>query len=284
MKITKARLEEIILEEIINIENEELLSESIYRLIDLQAKQMGVTLTEQEKESLAKRLRRAARRNAFGLGVGAATALAGSGMAAMQADYNKGVADAMAANQAAAELRVQDPAYQASQIKKQLDNEAAFMWTTSTNPDDRTIFPGVERLVPISPTSTGQTEWIPANFQAVEVNPGEIIRKGKNVIAVLPPEWSVLKKVLEDVEAGNGPTIKQNQTVDASGAADTNRVEFFDSDMWNNASLDDYGASSPYRGALYVTFDSLPNNYAMPLSGKSPSEYYVQMWDNYVGY
>ena len=77
MKITKARLEEIILEEIINIENEELLSESIYMLIDLQAKQMGVTLTEQEKESLAKRLRRAARRNAFGLGVGAATALAG---------------------------------------------------------------------------------------------------------------------------------------------------------------------------------------------------------------
>tara|TARA_A100001515_G_scaffold96213_2_gene77189 strand:- start:357 stop:1211 length:855 start_codon:yes stop_codon:yes gene_type:complete len=284
MNITKAKLQQIILEEIKRVEQEDLILEGLSELIDLQAKQMGVVLTEQEKEAYLQKALKKLRKYGFGVGVGAALAGASAGLHSAQSGYAQDLRDRTAQNVAAAEARAQDPVYQASQIKKQLNNEAAFMWTTSTNPDDRTIFPGVERLVPISPASTGQTEWAPANFQAVKVNPGEIIRKGKNVIAILPPEWSVLKKVLEDVEAGNGPTIEQNQTVDATGAAHTNRVEFFNSDVWNNASLDDYGASSPYRGALYVTFDSLPDNYAMPLSGKSPSEYYAQMWDDYVGY
>ena len=273
MKITKARLEEIILEEIINIENEELLSESIYRLIDLQAKQMGVTLTEQEKESLAKRLRRAARRNAFGLGVGAATALAGSGMAAMQADYNKGVADAMAANQAAAEQMISSVEYQADQIKKQLGNQFAFTWTVSENPTDQTPFPAV----------------VADDGQWQEVSIAGALKKGKSPVAVLPPEWSVLKQVLTDLESGSGPRVTPENisapSTPASGrqaAADSNRIDFFESDVWNTAKLKSFGAARPYKGAVYIDYESLPDDYVLPLTGKTPGELYVKYWDKYT--
>ena len=276
MKITEFKLRQIILEEIQMIELEELLV--------AEAAAMGITLTEEQKKSILQRLGKAAKRYGAGLALGAGLAAGGAGLHGLQTDYAQGIKDQVAQNVAAAQVRNADPAYQASQIKKQLDNSAAFTWTSSTNPNDQTAFPGVERLVSISPADTGQTEWSPANFQAVEVNPGEIIKKGKSVAAVLPPEWSVLKKVLEDLEAGNGPTIDQSQITGATGDARSNRVEFFDGDVWNNASLGQYGASSPYRGALYVTYDSLPDNYAMPLSGKSPSEYYVQLWQDFVGY
>jgi len=145
MKITKTKLQQIILEEIERVEQEDLILEGLSELIDLQAKQMGVVLTEQEKEAYLQKALKRLKKYGFGVGVGAALAGGSAGLHSMQSDYEKSLADAMATNQAAAQQVEASPEYQAQQIKKQLGNQFAFTWTVSGDPTDTTLFPALSR-------------------------------------------------------------------------------------------------------------------------------------------
>ena len=273
MKLSKTKLKQIILEEIERVEQEDLILEGLSELIDLQAKQMGIVLTEQEKEAYLQKALKRLKKYGFGVGVGAALAGGSAGLHSMQSDYEKSLADAMATNQAVAQQVEASPEYQAQQIKKQLGNQFAFTWTVSGNPTDTTPFPAVV---------AGDGKW-------EETSIASAMKQGASPIAVLPPEWSVLKQVLDDLESGGEPRVSGEDisapSVPVSGrkaAADSNRVEFFESDVWKTANLKSARAAPPYRGAMYIDFESLPDDYAMPLSGKTPDELYVQYWNRYV--
>jgi hypothetical protein len=99
---------------------------------------------------------------------------------------------------------------------------------------------------------------------------------------VLPPDWSVMKKVHDDFMSGAGPTFTPDGAIGASGDPRQNRLNF--AKDFGNIQVKGYGGAKGLRGTIYVDFNDLPENYALPLSGKSPSEQYVQLWDKYVGY
>ena len=262
MKITQHRLREIVIEELQRAEQRDIVLESLSNLIDLEAKKMGITLTEEQKKSLMKRLRK----NLGAIGVGAMLAGGSAGLHSMQSDYKQGLQQAMAQNVEKAEKLAATPEYQASKIKQQLDNKNRFIWTISDDPNDQTPYPAVEQ------TSDG--------FQYVEFDPAKIILQNKKVAAVLPPEWSVLKQVYDDVLSGAGPRVEAADVVAAQGGAD--KAGFFQDDAWQNANLKGWGVGRPYSGALYLDYENIPDNYAMPLSGKSPSELYVEYWNEFV--
>ena len=262
MIITKTKLAQIISEELQLIQQEDIIFENLSNLVELEAKKIGFTLTEAEKKSLIDLIRK----NLGAIGMGSALALGSAGLHSMQSDYQQGIQQAMAQNVEKAEKLAATPEYQASKIKQQLDNKNRFIWTISDNPNDQTPYPAVER------TENG--------FQYVEFNPAKIILQNKKVAAVLPPEWSVLKQVYDDVQAGTGPRVQASDVVAAQGGP--NKKGFFQDDAWQNANLKGWGVGRPYSGALYMDYESIPDNYAMPLSGKSPSELYVEYWNDFV--
>ena len=273
MNLTKAKLQQIILEEIERVEQEDLILEELSELIDLQAKQMGIVLTEQEKEAYLENVRKKLGKYVTGLGLGAALAGGSAGIHSMQTDYEKSIADAAAANIAAGEKRAASPEYQTKKIKNQLGNQYAFTWTTSENPNDETPFPAVMIV----------------DGELKQTSVPNALKSGNSPVAVLPPEWSVLKQVLDDLEAGIGPRVSMDSvselpTTNDNAVADSNRVEFFKSEVWNKGDLKSASAGLPYRGAVYIDYESMPDDYVMPLSGKTPSEQYVKLWDEYVGY
>ena len=272
MNISKTKLQQIILEEIERIEQEDLILEEISELIDLQAKQLGIVLTEQEKKTYSQRALKKLKKYGTGLSLGAALAGGSAGIHSMQTDYEKSIADAAAANIAAGEKRMASPEYQTKKIRSQLGNQYAFTWTTSKNPNDETPFPAV----------------VIVDGELKQTSLPGALKSGASPVAVLPPEWSVLKQVLDDLEAGSGPRVSMDSVSELpatnNAAADSNRVEFFKSEVWNKGTLKPASAGLPYRGAVYIDYESLPDDYVMPLSGKTPSEQYVKLWDNYVGY
>lgn len=287
MKLSKAKLQQIILEEIERVEQEDLILEGLSELIDLQAKQMGIVLTEQEKKDYLQKALKKLKKYGFGVGVGAALAAGGAGLHSAQSGYAQDLRDRAAQNVAAAELRAQDPAVIESRILKQLKNEYAWIWNTSGDKDDKTPFPAVQRqsdgtYAPwrglkrqddgsyIEVGGTGAADW------------KVIMLKGDSVQAVYPPDWSVMQQVYMDFKSGTGPRVRPEDAVPATGQTDV--TDFFNSEVWKQGDIKSTSHGAPYRGSKFVSFDSLPENYQLPLSGKSPSEYYVQMWDKYVGY
>jgi hypothetical protein len=273
MNITKAKLQQLILEEIERVEQEDLFLEELSELIDLQAKQLGIVLTEQEKKTYSQRVLKKLKKYGAGLGIGAALATGAGGIHSVQADYEQRLSDIAAANVADAEERMASPEHQAKEVRGQLSNQYAFTWTTSEDPNDRTPFPAVA----IIDGQLKQTSLVGA------------MKSGASPVAVLPPEWSVLKRVLDDIEADQGPRVSIDNVPELSGSEDettanSNRVNFFESEVWKAGDLKPAQAAAPYRGAVYIDYESMPNDYVMPLTGKTPSERYVELWDEYVGY
>ena len=287
VKLTKTKLQQIILEEIERVEEEDLILEELSELIDLQAKQMGIVLTEQEKKTYSQRALNKLKKYGFGMSVGAALAAGSAGLHSAQSGFDQELRDRAAQNVAAAELRAQDPAVIESDIRKQLQNEFAWTWNTTGNKDDRTPFPAVERQSDgtYAPWK-GRKRQDDGSYVEVGGTGGAnwdlIMLKGDSVQAVYPPDWSVMQQVYMDFKSGTGPRITPEDVVVPSGQTDI--THFFNSEVWKQGDVKSTSHGAPYRGSKFVSFDSLPENYQLPLSGKSPSEYYVQLWGEYVGY
>jgi len=257
MKITESQLRQIILEEIEMVELEELLI--------TEAAKLGIVLTEEQKKGLLQRIKQKAARVAAPLAVGAALAGGGAALHGAQQDYSQGVRDQVSQNIAAAEeynssyegkvAALQKQLYNSSYegkvaaLQKQLDNTAGFIWSMSDDPGDVT-------MLPLTDSGAG----------------------------ILPPDWSVMKKVYDDFVADAGPIVTPDQVVQASGDPEHSRTNFLQD--FEDTEYEGWGGDprTGVNGTVYIDFDDLAEDYTLPLSDQSPSEYYVQLWDKYVGY
>jgi|7_EtaG_2_1085326.scaffolds.fasta_scaffold05722_10 hypothetical protein len=239
----KKNIETIILEETQNL----LLERRLYSLIEQEAAKLGVSLTEEQKKSILQRLKKSAKKYAGPLAMGAAIAGGSAALHGLQSDYESDLRAQASQNAAAAEEYQDSFEGVAKTLKKQLNNTAAYLWSMSPDPQDVT-------MLPITGAGAG----------------------------VLPPDWSVMKKVHDDFMSGAGPTFTPDGAIGASGDPRQNRLNF--AKDFGSTQVKGYGGAKGLRGTIYIDFDDLPENYALPLSGKSPSEQYVQLWDKYVGY
>lgn len=237
------RTKRMILEETQNL----LLERRLYSLIEQEAAKLGISLTEEQKKSLLQKLKKGAKRYAAPLAMGAAIAGGSVALHGLQSDYDSGIRAQASQNVAAAEEYEASFEGVSSTINKQLNNTAAYLWSMSSNPTDVT-------MLPVTGTGAG----------------------------VLPPEWSVMKKVHDDFMSGAGPTFTPDNVVEASGDPEQNRLNF--AKDFSDTEVKGYGGSRGVKGTIYVDFDDLPEDYSLPLSQNSPSQQYVQLWNKYVGY
>ena len=130
-------------------------------------------------------------------------------------------------------------------LEKQLDNTAAYMWSWSSDPGDVTT-------LPLSETGAG----------------------------VLPPEFSVMKQVIEDYTSGAGASYDVDDIIPPSGDSEQNRLNF--EEDFSEKEFENWGGGRGIKGSIYPSFGDIDEDYSMPASGKSKSELYVELWNEYV--
>ena len=245
MKVTRAYLKEVVAQE-----TQILLTEQhLYRMIDEEARKLGIVLTEEQKKGILQRLGKKARQYGAAAALGMGVAAGGAALHGAQSDYEQGVRDQISQNVAAAEEYKSSYEGKLAPLQKQLDNTAGFLWTMSDDPGDTT-------MLPLTDGGAG----------------------------ILPPDWSVMKKVYDDFVSGAGPLITPDQVVQASGDSEHSRTNFLQD--FENTEYEGWGGDprTGVSGTVYIDFDDLPEDYTLPLSGDSPTEHYVQLWDKYIGY
>ena len=160
--------------------------------------------------------------------------------------HQQALSDQIAMNvEAAAEYKASDVGILTG-LQKQLDNTAAYIWTWSDNPQDATMLP---------------------HFP--DSNAG-----------VLPPEFSVMKQVVDDYANGGKPSYTPEDVTPPSGDRDQNRVNF--EQDFGDKEFESWGGGRGLQGSVYLDFDEIPEDYTMPQEGKSKSQLYVDLWDQYV--
>ena len=153
--------------------------------------------------------------------------------------------DRITANvESAAEYKATDEGI-TSGIEKQLNNTVAYLWSWSPDPQDATT-------LPLTDSGAG----------------------------ILPPEFSVMKQVLDDYKSGRGPAYNVEDVVTPSGNSEQNRLNF--KDDFSGKDFKSWGGSRGVKGSIYPYIDDIEENYALPTSGKSKSERYVELWDYWV--
>lgn len=228
---------------------EEIEMVELEELLITEAAKLGIVLTEEQKKGLLQRIKQKAARVAAPLAVGAALAGGGAALHGAQQDYSQGVRDQVSQNIAAAEEYNSSYEGKVAALQKQLDNTAGFIWSMSDDPGDVT-------MLPLTDSGAG----------------------------ILPPDWSVMKKVYDDFVADAGPIVTPDQVVQASGDPEHSRTNFLQD--FEDTEYEGWGGDprTGVNGTVYIDFDDLAEDYTLPLSDQSPSEYYVQLWDKYVGY
>jgi hypothetical protein len=228
---------------------EEIEMVELEELLITEAAKLGIVLTEEQKKGLLQRIKQKAARVAAPLAVGAALAGGGGALHGAQQDYSQGVRDQVSQNIAAAEEYNSSYEGKVAALQKQLDNTAGFIWSMSDDPGDVT-------MLPLTDSGAG----------------------------ILPPDWSVMKKVYDDFVADAGPIVTPDQVVQASGDPEHSRTNFLQD--FEDTEYEGWGGDprTGVNGTVYIDFDDLAEDYTLPLSDQSPSEYYVQLWDKYVGY
>ena len=91
---------------------------------------------------------------------------------------------------------------------------------------------------------------------------------------VLPPEYSVMKQVLADYVSGDGQRIAPDQVSPPTTDREENRLNF--TQQFDDEQFEKEG------DITYLSFDEIPDDYAMPQEGKSKSELYVDLWNQFV--
>jgi len=264
MKLSTPRLKKII--------REEVECRLILCLIEEELAGLGVVLTEEEKESLLKRLGKSARQNAFGLGV--AGALAGVGVptytAVSQAEQDRAEASAERKAQNVADANTDEA--QLEDFAGQLNNRYRFLWGKGN--DTAVYLPGTD---------------------------------GK--VTVLPPSYSIAvqafldkKANAERMAAGQDPILRYG-TIDYEnmGAPDTGYVGDFEQNI--DTFLDEYSgdmidamavlravpelnvvAGSGTESAIaMVNPDSIASDYFLPAVGMTAQQYYDSQYGGFMG-
>tara|TARA_R110000737_G_C14509495_1_gene473371 strand:+ start:94 stop:840 length:747 start_codon:yes stop_codon:yes gene_type:complete len=242
MKITEARLKELITEEV------------------------NAYLEEGWKKNLA------------ALGIGAGMAL-GAGEIQKGVDaQNQEISDRIAANVADAEEYNASREGILDQLNKESKKVSKFMW-----------------------------DW---GQQSEEYDPGAgtkpwpiLLDKNHGTVGVLPPEFGVFLQVMEDFESNETPRYASDNITPASGDYKQNLKNFPDQvgltrvpdweakpDARPEGVVEDvvhrgWGRRPSMGGVnelIYLPADKIPEEYTMPISGMSKSEYYNQVWNKYV--
>jgi hypothetical protein len=65
-----------------------------------------------------------------------------------------------------------------------------------------------------------------------------------------------------------------------SGDRDQNRVNF--AQDFGDKEFESWGGGRGMQGSVYLDFDEIPEDYSMPQEGKSKSQLYVDLWNQYV--
>jgi len=285
MKITEARLKEIIKEE---LEENALLAAAIEKLagrieeLDVSIDYLAASITGEDpfvlgygqgalgrlarpskhtKQSSAEELREALAKSGIILTeeqieegwkervaaavIGGMLAVGGGALQHKVDAHQQQLKDQITANvDAAAEYKASDMGIIRS-LQKQLDNTAAYLWTWSPDPQDVT-------MLPLSDSGAG----------------------------VLPPEFSVMKQVVDDYASGAGPAYNADDVIAPSGDPEQNRLNF--EEEFSEKEFESWGGSRGIQGTVYPAFGDIDENYAMPSSTKSKSQLYVELWNQYV--
>ena len=141
----------------------------------------------------------------------------------------------------------------------------------------------------------GEMEESPATLPVLIDEPG--------TFGILPPEFSVSKRVVEDFKNRQAPLFTQEEVPDMdpnvrAAEKEKNRINFPDDYNIPPKAIDkrtgqyaggldrafesgwlEWGAGEGgYRNMLYMDFMGFDEDYVMPISGLTPSEYYIQEW------
>ena len=130
-----------------------------------------------------------------------------------------------------------------------------------------------------------------------------LVEDGVGTFGILPPEFSVSKRVVEDFKNRQAPLFTQEEVPDMdpnvrAAEKEKNRINFPDDYNIPPKAIDkrtgqyaggldrafesgwlEWGAGEGgYRNMLYMDFMGFDEDYVMPISGLTPSEYYIQEW------
>ena len=291
MKITEARLKELIFEEVRN----KLLENLIDAYVIEELKKLGITEQDDEYEKY-KQQAKAQTRRSFLKGAGAATAM-GSGMGYFQSladEEAEEFSKELAARKADREAYKLTGNYAEEQLTKMMNNAVNFSWGFGTE------------------TGTMQSSEKDAERGTVS-QPGDypIIIDKKGTIGVLSPEYGVVRKVRNDVraqlEAGAKdlkPTVTKVQP--GSGDAKQWRSDFPElyglpwplpvepsgvpirQNVLKNVLQPagpfraDVAVTPQYNGMIYLPYEEIQSDMVMPNSHQTPSEHYIYLWNKYV--
>ena len=291
MKITEARLKELIFEEVRN----KLLENLIDAYVIEELKKLGITEQDDEYEKY-KQQAKAQTRRTFLKGAGAATAM-GGGMGYIQSladeeaeEFSKELA-ARRAEKAAYKLTGD---YAEEQLTTMLNNAVNFSWAW-----------GTER-------GTMQSSEKDAKRGTVS-QPGDypLIVDKLGAIAVLSPEYGVVKKIRDDIRAQLSEGVKDLKptvTKVQSGTGDAKQWRHDFPELYGlpwpmpvepsgvpirqnvvNSALQPSGPFRPdvlttpqYNGMIYLPYEEIISDMVMPNSHQTPSEHYMYLWDKYV--
>ena len=255
MKITEARLKELIFEEVRN----KLLENLIDAYVIEELKKLGITEQDDEYEKY-KQQAKAQTRRTFLKGAGAATAM-GAGMGYIQSladEEAEEFSKELAARKAEREAYKLTGDYAEEQLTTMMNNAVNFSWAW-----------GTER-------GTMQSSEKDAKRGAVS-QPGDypIIIDKKGTIGVLSPEYGVVRKVRNDIRAQwplpvepSGVPIRQNVVNSALQPSGPFRS--------------DVAVTPQYNGMIYLPYEEIISDMVMPNSHQTPSEHYMYLWDKYV--
>lgn len=227
---TRKYVNQLITEEIQNV----LLERRLSAMIDQVALEMGVVLTEEQKRGLMQRLAQSVKQNAFGLAVGAITALAGGSLYSAQSQY-------------AAEAAAQAQQIENSNIMNNIEGSAK------------------EKELAHFIASGGGGKWIWGSGNSTQ----HTIQDGK--VAVLPPGVSVAVAVLQTKTSNSAPVFGIPSEVVGFESGEGGKIDYtaFDSTFGTSASGGSYVDPFDYGFKELKTQYSVESGY-LPLVMVSP--------------
>ena len=284
MKITKARLKSLVREEV----ERYLLKIHVDALIDEELSRMGVSINEGAYEDYKKAARKSLMRKLAGIGV--VGSLAGGIGGYGQSGANQHAADVRAGmelRQQAADEYKQTPDYALEELGVLLSNSISFSWTTKSDTGSMQGPDAKEGVVSQ-----------PENFPL-------LLDDDYGTIGILSPEYGVVRKVKADlqkqIDAGTTEFVPGvSEIIESSGTAEEWKEDFHeryglperpnfmnpDSGIVQNALAagfkGDVGVSPHYNGMLYLPYDVIPKEMVMPKSGVTPSQYYMNVWNQHM--
>jgi len=285
MKITETRLKSLVYEEV----ERRLLERFIDTLIDEEFARLCVPLNEGDYEDYKKAARKSLMKKLAAMGVVGSLAGGIGGYGQIKADQHAAdTRNRIELAQQAAEDHKETPEYALEQLSAHLSRSVLFSWTTKREGGSMQG-PGEEE---------GQVAQ-PENFPL-------LLDEDYGTIGILSPEYGIVRKVKEDlqkqVDSGATEFVPGvSDVVEPSGTVEEWKGDFHeryglpekpnfrhpDSGIVR-AALDagfkgDVGVSPHYNGLLYLPYDEIPADMMLPNASKSPSQYYMEIWNKHVG-